>query len=255
MARRTQEVDVLERGDIFFIYRPDVEEESPSDSGDVQRFYVVLHPRRARRYRLIAIGRKALPDVEGKGEQFWAFVSRVCRGSDEAREEFAGKTYQTKTRGERHQPPARPAGEGVYAVVRHGDHTHLAYVLELPEEPGEVQRALNIEAEASYILSVKNPEAGSPSGAGLSEDQQAKFPKTLQERFGGRRFIAVDPPEFLNHDGAELLLIAASDDVDEELGISLDPQDEDENKAEVFEELRLKKSKQTVKPLVEGAWA
>ena len=32
-------------------------------------------------------------------------------------------------------PPARPAAEGIYAIVRHGDHTHLAYVIELPQRP------------------------------------------------------------------------------------------------------------------------
>ncbi len=34
---------------------------------------------------------------------------------------------QTHTRGEREPSPARPAGVGVYAIVDHGDHTHLAY--------------------------------------------------------------------------------------------------------------------------------
>src|SRR6266853_6356315 len=35
--------------------------------------------------------------------------------------------YETKTRGERVRPEARRAGEGVYVLARHGDHTHLAY--------------------------------------------------------------------------------------------------------------------------------
>ena len=26
--------------------------------------------------------------------------------------------------------------EGIYAIVRHGNHTHLAYVIELPQRPG-----------------------------------------------------------------------------------------------------------------------
>jgi hypothetical protein len=63
-------------------------------------------------------------------------------------------TYSTATRGERHLAPARPAGEGVYTIARHDDHTHLAFALELPERPGEVQEELNIPREGSYIITV-----------------------------------------------------------------------------------------------------
>jgi len=37
-------------------------------------------------------------------------------------------------------------------------HTHLAYVLELPKELGEVQKAFHIHEEGSFIISVKNPK-------------------------------------------------------------------------------------------------
>lgn len=33
------------------------------------------------------------------------------------------------------QPETRPAGEARYAIVDHGDHSHLAYALELPHAP------------------------------------------------------------------------------------------------------------------------
>jgi hypothetical protein len=251
---RQAKVELLEGGDIFFLYRPGVEESDPEGLDDIQRFMMVLHPRRARRYRVITLGRKTMPGLEDGGSRHWAFVSKVCANRDEAHEEFAAETYETKTRGTRHLPAARPAGEGVYAIVRHGDHTHLAYALELPEQPGAVQEELNIEPEASYILSVKNPEASSPKGVGLSSSQRAEFPKALQRRFDGRRFIAVDPPEFLNHEGAELMLIGAHDDVSEELGIDLDPQEEDVDQAEVLRELKLQRSPKMVNPLIEGRW-
>ncbi|MBX6311460.1 MAG: hypothetical protein IRY99_00825 [Isosphaeraceae bacterium] len=251
---RPERVEVLERGDIFFIYRPEVEETSPEGLGDVQRFYMALRPEGDKTIRLIAIGRKKLPEIKDGSRRYWGFVSKVARQPDELKEELAGKTYQTKTRGARHQPPARPAGEGVYAVVRHGDHTHLAYVLELPEEPGAVQEAFHIEPEASYILSIKNPEKPSPPQAGLPEGQEAKFPKKLMERFRERKFVAADPPEFLDYEGAEILLIGAEEDVSEELGIRLDAQREDEDSAEVFGDLRMKRSQQMIKPLIEGRW-
>ena len=48
------------------------------------------------------------------------------------------------------------------------------------------------------------------------------------DRFRGRRYAPADPPEFLDHEGLELLLIAAGDetveeDVDE--GSSIDGED------------------------------
>ncbi|MFI2200446.1 hypothetical protein ACH47Z_06605 [Streptomyces sp. NPDC020192] len=33
-------------------------------------------------------------------------------------------------------------------MVRHGDHTHLTYELELPSEPGAVQEELNVRLDA-----------------------------------------------------------------------------------------------------------
>jgi hypothetical protein len=56
-ARRTR-TKVLERGDIFFFYRPDVEEESPGGLIDVRRFHVVLRAEGVEALRLITIGRK-----------------------------------------------------------------------------------------------------------------------------------------------------------------------------------------------------
>ncbi len=37
------------------------------------------------------------------------------------------KSYETKTRGTRKVAAARAVGEGTYAILPHGDHTHLAY--------------------------------------------------------------------------------------------------------------------------------
>ena len=59
------EPEVLERGDIFFLYRPRVEEEHPSSLADVQRFFIVLRPEGGKKLRLLAVGRKRLPDVGG----------------------------------------------------------------------------------------------------------------------------------------------------------------------------------------------
>jgi hypothetical protein len=256
-SKRDADASTLERGDIFFFYRPRVsaadEETHPRGIDDIARAYMVMHPRGRGIYRLIVIARKRLPDV-AKREREWAFVEKVSRTAGEIEAELRREEYATKTRGERVAPAARPAGEGVYALVRHVDHTHLAYALELPEKPGPVQKALEIEREASYILSVKNPEAPSPPEVGLAPDEAARYPRPLQEIFHGRRFVPADPPELLDYPGTQLLLIGASANVREELGVDLDPQREDERTAEIFRDLHIARSQHPVEPLFKGKW-
>jgi hypothetical protein len=254
MAARDNMADVLERGNIYFAYRPKVEHTSAEGLEDIQRFFVILSPFGKERYRLIVIGRKKLPAINGNQERNWGFVQKVGREPEEIEDELDRLTYSTQTRGERHLSPARPAGEGVYAIARHGDHTHLAFALELPERPGEVQEELNIPQEASYIVTVKNPEVDSPPGVGLPEETRPDLPQRLRERFHGRRFIPVDPPDLLDREGTELVLIGADEDVFEELGVRLDPQHETIDTAELFNELRMERTAHPLKPLFEGRW-
>jgi hypothetical protein len=138
--------------------------------------------------------------------------------------------------------------------VRHRGHTHLAYALELPTQPGRVQRDLNIAEEGSYIVTVKNPETPPAPGTGLDETRRANFPEHLQRRFRGRRFIDVDPPDFLDHEGAEIVLVGASHDVFEELGVQLDREHETAATAEIFTDLRVERSLHPVAPLLKGQW-
>jgi hypothetical protein len=66
---------------------------------------------------------------------------------------------------------ARPVGEGKYAIINHKNHAELAYILEMPKEPGEAQKELGIEKEASYIVSVINPKV--PVTQGYPSAEQA----------------------------------------------------------------------------------
>jgi hypothetical protein len=144
--------EILEQGDIYFLYRPKVRsaEEAEERDGnaaaedidDVQNFCLVLKPQGGR-FRLINVGRKRLPDIEGH-ERNWGFVEMVADSGQEIEEVLRRDTYDTETRGERVLPAARPAGEGVYALVREGSRMHLAWALELPKKPGPVQRAFNV---------------------------------------------------------------------------------------------------------------
>ncbi len=252
---RSSDSSMLERGDIFFFYRPDVEEESPRSLLDVRRFHVVLRPEDSDVLRLLTIGRKTLPGEADGDRNHWGFVERVLRDPADLRELLAGGTYESETRGARDLPAARPAGEGVYGLVRRGRSSVLAYELELPHEPGEVQQAFHIERRGRFILSVKNPEAAGPPGIGLDEGQKAAFPDELMERFGARRWIAADPPAFLNYEGAEIVLIGGRDGETGDLAdLELDPDPEDEQSADVFRELDLERSDCMVRPLFEGSW-
>jgi hypothetical protein len=251
MAQTTM-TEVLERGNIYFAFRPKVEYTSAEGIEDIQRFFVILSPHGKKRYRLIIIGRKKLPAIRGEHERNWAFVQKVSRAPEEIEDELDRLTYQTATRGERHLSPVRPAGERVYAIALHDDHTHLAFALELPEEPGDVQRELNIPSEGSYIVTVKNPEV--PAEASLSRTERPDMPARLGERFRGRLFIPLNPPEFLDQEGTEMVLIGADERVFEELGLRLDPERETIETAKIFNDLRMERTAHPLKPLFEGRW-
>ncbi len=198
---------VVEKGDIFFLFRPRVDEDQPSDITDVQRFFVVLRPEGRAKFRLLVVGRKRLPDI-GEHERNWGFVGLVTDSADAIERELREESYETKTRGERREPAARPAGEGVYAITLEDEQMHLSYALELPEWPAEVQRAFKILPGASYVLSVKTLEKGQPSGAGLRESAKADYPERLQREFHGRRFEREDV-RLLDYPGAEFIMIGA----------------------------------------------
>jgi hypothetical protein len=252
--RAPAEVRVRERGDIYFAYRPKIDGQAAESFDDVQRLYMILSPRGRDSYRLLIIGGKRLPAVDGRGDRkAWAFVEKVASQAQEVEDELDPKSRLTKTRGERQIPAARPAGEGVYTIVRHSRHTHLAYALELPPEPGEVQRALNIVEEGNYVVAVKNPKARMASG--LDETRRATLPRPLQNLFRGRRFIPLDPPKFLDHEGTEILLVGARKGAPAELGIELDREQETEATAEIFSDLGMEKALHPAAPLLEGKWA
>lgn len=242
---------VLEQGDVFFFYRPRVGLDEVRRLEDVQRFFLVLEPDGRALFRRLIVGRKRLPDVHAH-ERAWAFVAEVATDPEALRGELEQVAYQTRTRGARVQPEARPAGEGRYALVDHDGHTHLAYVLELPPSPGEAQRLFRIEREASYVIAVRNPDAPAPPGTGLPPRRRPEYPEHLLARFGGRRFSPVDPPELLDAEGAEVVIIGAGADAELELGIELDAETERIEDADLFRELHVPRGELPVEPLERG---
>src|SRR5208337_4794864 len=92
----------------------------------------------------------------------------------------------------------------------------------------------------------------SPPGVGLEDERQPDFPKGLWARFGDRRWMSVDPPEFLDYEGGELVLIGGRDDLGEDLGLDLKVHPKNEETAEIFNDLHMEKSERTIKPLFVG---
>ncbi|MFL6435671.1 MAG: DUF2795 domain-containing protein [Nitrososphaeraceae archaeon] len=258
-----KESQIIEHGDIFFFYRPKVGTEEVEDIGDVQRFYMITSPEDGGKtkkkdiYRLFLVGQKQLPEiVEGKStskERNWALNTLTTSNPDDIHKELLAAEYTTETRGKRRIAAAAPAGEGKYSIVKHDGHTELAYLLELPEIPGPTQREFEIKKEASYIISVKNPEIKVPGFAAFSEEKKPRYSKHLMEKFGDRRWINVEDPELLNYENTQLLLIGArKKDIEEELGIDIDEQKETERSADIFKELKIKREQVPLKPLLKG---
>ncbi|KAK8919202.1 hypothetical protein KSP39_PZI021072 [Platanthera zijinensis] len=212
--------------------------------------------------RFIVMGRKSLPDPSQRSKPYWGFVEIITQKAEDIKAALKGEEYDTATRGHRRQEPARALAEGVYRFLRHqlggGMHTHLIYKLELPteDERNEPQEELNVEREGSFIIQIKNPEHPGRSGGfrGLQRKRRAAFPASLQGRFGGHRYTPADPPDFLNYEGCEFLLISASDDIEEELGLDLVP--EQEAAASSCSDLIYLFGDGEVdsKPLFEGSW-
>ncbi|ERN12545.1 hypothetical protein AMTR_s00025p00202950 [Amborella trichopoda] len=167
--------------------------------------------------------------------------------------------HETATRGRRHKPAARAVGEGIYRIVWHKSknkvHTHLIYKLEMPSQSDkrEAEESLNIASEASFVIQIKNPEQPSPPSVGLQSERKPMFPAHLQENFGNRRYAPADPPDFLNYERCEFLLIGASDDIEEELGLELKP--EVPQNTAFSDIIKMFGDSVSVKPLLEGTWA
>ena len=200
----------MEHGEIDILYRPRVEHQEVDSLRDVQRLLLVLCPEGRTKSRVIAIGRKRIRD------RFWGFVDLV----DDPQYvdlTLGAQTYLTKTRGARHLPAARLAASGTYSISQHDDHTHLRFETTLHEN-----REVDVESSGDFIVSVANPD---PAAWGLLETPPLQdelfpeyevhvtiptpFPAHIQERFGGRRYIQLEP-ELLDYPGAELIFIDAS---------------------------------------------
>ncbi|TFK34793.1 hypothetical protein BDQ12DRAFT_613037 [Crucibulum laeve] len=287
--RDAPDVGTIERGHIYFFYRPRVQLEEAHSIDDIKNFHMLLLPRppaftdssssksikdanvdkadpediereemnvvsrgadavpapeptefKKKKYRLITVGKKHLPNPEhggvGKGrkEMFWAIVTAVGDDLSSLEKGLGEKTYETKTRSTRHEAPARLVARGGYAIVNapastpSQRETHLGYHVshpspaELdPSSDNEVQTALGIFNASSFVIQVKNPSAPAMNPA-QSHTKGPEYPQWIMEKvFGvggargrenyGLRFASCETPELLDYKGAQILLLAARD--------------------------------------------
>ncbi|QUC17351.1 uncharacterized protein UV8b_01592 [Ustilaginoidea virens] len=205
---------VLEKGIMYYFVRARVDTDTPKSIDDIARGYLILRPvpqearlrdgPLARRpSRLIALPKKVLPG--SAKDRFMAFVEKAEAGDDEIREQFLeGHEYETKTAGHRRRPDATPVGEGVYVLTATGRESHLSYVVTVPSEMGDLQRAVGLKPRGSLLISSKNPEFKGPASARLPAGPD--FPKEVLAKFRSLRW-APTQPEFLDYPRAQVLLI------------------------------------------------
>jgi len=214
--------DFLEKGLIYFFYRPRVCETEVKSLVDVNRMYVLLSPKQtihpsdaAKVHRLLLIGRKKLPEPSPR-HRFWALVEKTSENIADIHDFLGKETYDTQTRGERTIEAERPVGEGFYGILTHHGHTHLCYVLEQPQDPGDAQKTFNIVKEGSYIINVKNPK--NVDQRYPQSEKDVEMPSELIDIFRDRRWAPTNPPALLNYEGVQVVMIGASDDLVDEFG-------------------------------------
>src|SRR6476620_9900991 len=258
--------EILEQGDIYFFYRPKKDAEEVKSIEDVRRFFMVTAPEeeknnnKSRLYRLFIIGKKSLPEVRKTearaSERYWARVGGIFKEPDELVRELFSDEF-------RKGDAARPVGEGKYAIVRHHqNHTELAYILEMPKEPGEAQKELGIEKEASYIVSVINPKKPAASsavdgGKYPTTEEIPMYPEELLKGFNDSDiFVPLSrDTRLIDYQNAQILLTGARegrDVIKRDIGIEIIDEDETQQYADIFNKLNLRREQVPIRPLTEG---
>jgi hypothetical protein len=258
--------EILEQGDIYFFYRPKKNAEEVKGIEDVRRFFMVTAPEKSENtkensdknhfYRLFVIGKKSLPEIRKSearaSERYWARVGGVFNDPNELTKELLSDEF-------RKGDAARPVGEGKYAIVKHQNHAELAYILEMPKEPGEAQKELGIEKEASYVISVINPKRPAPTGYPSTEEQPEYPPEVLNEFSETENFISLaKDTKFIDYQNAQIILIGARegrDVIKNEIGIEIEEIDQlqqDSSQADTFNKLKIRKDQVPIRPLTEG---
>lgn len=253
---------ILEPGNITFLYRPVGTVLHPRSSDEIERAFFALFPddQVHHRNRLFALAHgyfpPIIPDQDLPEERDWAVVARIDRNPSALIADldtgFPTPPFRPATRT---RVPARIAGNGRYAIVRHGDHTYLAYALCHPTRLGPAQHALLLERTGSYLIVVKEPSM--PSAINLRETPS--YPEDLSEAFDGHGSIPVDPTDFLDYRWTQVFLVGAETRLEAEPGIHLTPDVENQAAKEALrhvyqqaERIKLTTHLDILRPILRG---
>ncbi len=152
---------ILEKGDIYFFFRPEPSEHEPPEPESWGRLYAVLHPRDQTSYRLIALIRldqfkQAEENILLK-KRWWGEVILVKeKAADiiwELREKH-GQINEGEVKKTIHM--ATPVGVGKYFFSRHADHLHFSYTLDPQVLPLPQPLIYEPVRENDYIIRVQN---------------------------------------------------------------------------------------------------
>ena len=255
--------EILEQGDIYFFYRPKKGAEEVRGIEDVRRFFMVTAPeeqennsKKNRLYRLFIIGKKSLPEIRETearaSEKYWARVAGIFKDPNEPTKELLSDEF-------RKGDAARPVGEGKYAIVKHQNHAELAYILEMPNEPGEAQNELGIEKEASYVILVINPKVPRSSVGSLpSTEEPVKYPEEVLKEFDeNENFVSLaKDTKFIDYQNAQIILIGSregKDVIKSEIGIKIAQESSQQlQSTDIFNKLKVRKDQVPIRPLTEG---
>ena len=130
-------------------------------------------------------------------------------------------------------------------------------MLELPKEPGEAQKELGIGNEASYVITVINPKIPKRKEYLPTTEYAPKYPESILKDFGdNENFVPLSRNlKFIDHQNAQVILIGAREGraaLTQELGITVEYEDEDERSADIFTRLRIRKDQVPIEPLIQG---
>ncbi|GJZ94885.1 hypothetical protein Tco_0667088 [Tanacetum coccineum] len=179
--------------------------------------------------RFIVMGQKTDPTSKKKGRPYWGFVEMVTTNIQDIKDALKGEEYETKTRGHRHKLPARALGEGNPTQKGRNEFRGLkrkrkpVFPKHLQERFGKLRLPMLADPTRfpNYKVSDETRTIGSdtmhkPSARALGEG------KVKQQNSSLRRAVwNTALPDFLNYQGCEFLMISASDNIHEELGVDV----------------------------------
>jgi len=150
-------------------------------------------------------------------------------------------------------------------IVKHHqnqNHAELAYILEMPKEPGEAEIELSIEKEASYIVSVINPKKSAASavpegGSSYPTEEIPMYPEEILKKFNDSDiFVSLTrDTRLIDYQNAQVILTGVregKDVIKHDIGIEISDEEETQQSADIFTKLKVRKDQVPIKPLIEG---